>query len=203
VICIDPGHPSEVSAGDENINGITEAHANWIVAQKLREDLARAGFTVCMTKPREDTLVRNRDRAEIANQASAAMLIRLHCDVGRDSGYAVYYPDRVGTAEGRTGPSDSVRAWSRRAAIAVHAAMAEMLAGHLHDGGVLGDSKTFVGSKQGALTGSVFSEVPVVLVEMVVLSHPADARYIASDSGSSAIAAAIAAGVRGFVGAPR
>ena len=203
VICIDPGHPSEVSAGDSVINGITEAHANWIVAEKLREELAQMGYVVCMTKQREDTLVRNRDRAEIANRANAALLIRLHCDVGRDSGYAVYYPDRVGTAEGRTGPSDSVREMSRRAAQKIHAAMADRLARYLHDGGVLGDSKTFVGSKQGALSGSVFSQVPVVTVEMVVLSHKADAQFIASEAGSSQIAEAIAVGIRNVVGGSR
>jgi N-acetylmuramoyl-L-alanine amidase len=203
VVCIDPGHPSEVSAGDEVINGIAEAHANWIVAQKLREELAQMGYVVCMTKQREDTLVRNRDRAEIANRANAALLIRLHCDVGRDSGYAVYYPDRAGTAEGHRGPSDSVMEMSHRAALKIHAAMADRLARYLHDGGVLGDSKTFVGSKQGALTGSVFSQVPVVTVEMVVLSHKADAQFIASEAGSSQIAEAIAAGIRNVVGASR
>lgn len=199
VVCIDPGHPSEVSLGDDNINGITEAHADWLVAAKLRTALEARGITVCMTKEREDTLVRNRDRAEIANRAHAALLVRLHCDMGRDSGFAVYYPDRVGTAEGRTGPGDSVRAASQRAAVAMHAAIAAALGDRLHDGGVLGDSKTFVGEKQGALTGSIFSEVPVVLVEMAVLSHKRDAEFIASDRGSAAMADAIAAGAARFV----
>jgi len=199
IVCIDPGHPSEISLGDERINGITEAHADWIVALKLRAALEARGIVVCMTKSREDTLVRNRDRAEIANRAGAALLVRLHCDTGRDSGFAVYYPDRVGTAQGRTGPSDSVRASSQRAAAALHAAMRELLGADLHDGGLLGDSKTYIGGKQGALTGSIFSDVPVVTIEMVVLSHPADARFIRSDSGSSAMAAAIAAGVARFV----
>ena len=81
--------------------------------------------------------------------------------------------------------------------------MADRLARYLHDGGVLGDSKTFVGSKQGALTGSVFSQVPVVTVEMVVLSHKADAQFIESESGSSQIAEAIAAGIRNVVGGSR
>ena len=199
VVCIDPGHPSEVSLGDEVLHGITEAHADWIVAVKLRAALEARGISVCMTKEREDTLVRNRDRAEIANRAGAAMLVRLHCDTGRDSGFAVYYPDRLGTAEGRTGPSKSVRESSERAAAAVHAAMAELLVPPLHDGGLLGDSKTYIGGKQGALTGSIFSEVPVVTVEMVVLSHAKDAAFIRSDSGSSAIANAIAAGVARYV----
>ena len=199
VVCIDPGHPSEISLGDEVLHGITEAHADWIVAVKLRAAVEARGITVCMTKEREDTLVRNRDRAEIANHAFAALLIRLHCDTGRDSGFAVYYPDRTGTAEGRTGPSKSVREESKVAAAAIHLAMAARLVPPLHDGGVLGDSKTYIGGKQGALTGSIFSEVPVVTVEMVVLSHAKDAALIKSDSGSSAIANALAAGVAVFL----
>jgi len=201
IVCIDPGHPSEISLGDERINGITEAHADWVVALKLRADLEARGIVVCMTKSREDTLVRNRDRAEIANRAGAALLVRLHCDTGRDSGFAVYYPDRVGTAEGRTGPSDSVRARSERAAVAIHAALAEQLAGRLHDGGVLGDSRTYIGGQQGALTGSIFSSVPVVTIEMVVLSHRSDAKFIASDSGAAIMAAALAAGAARYVAA--
>ena len=201
VVCIDPGHPSEVSAGDVSLNGITEAHADWVVALKLRAALEARGITVCMTKAKQDTLVRNRDRAGIANRAGAALLVRLHCDTGRDSGFAIYYPDRMGTAEGRTGPSESVRASSAIAAIAVHAAMAGLLGGRLHDGGVLGDSKTYIGEKQGALTGSIFSEVPVITIEMVVLSHPRDAAFIRSDSGAAAMAGSIAAGVGRFLAA--
>ncbi len=203
IVCVDPGHPSEVSLGDERINGITEAHADWVVAVKLLEALEARGITVCLTKEREDTLVRNRDRAEIANRADAALLIRLHCDVGRDSGFAIYYPDRAGSAEGHTGPPKKVRAASKRAAIAMHAAMVELLGGRLHDGGVLGDSKTYIGRKQGALTGSVFSQVPVVTIEMLVLSHPSDAMFIRSDSGATAMAGAIAAGVARFVAVKR
>jgi N-acetylmuramoyl-L-alanine amidase len=203
VVCIDPGHPSEVSLGDERLNGTTEVHVAWTVAVKLRADLEARGITVCMTKDKQDTLVRNRERAEVANRAGAALLVRLHCDTGRDSGFVVYYPDRVGTAEGRTGPSDSVRARSERAAEIVHAAMAGALRGRLHDGGILGDSKTFIGEKQGALTGSIFSNVPVLTIEMVVLSHRSDAEFIRSDSGIAIMATAIADGAARFVAESR
>ncbi len=201
VVCIDPGHPSEVSLGNERLNGTTEVHVAWMVALKLRADLEARGISVCMTKGKQDTLVRNRDRAEIANRAGASVLVRLHCDTGRDSGFVVYYPDREGTTDGKTGPSASVRAASDSAAIAIHSAMAEALEGYLHDGGILGDSKTYVGSKQGALTGSIFSEVPVVTVELVVLSHERDARFIESDSGVALTSNAIAIGVARFVAA--
>jgi N-acetylmuramoyl-L-alanine amidase len=203
VVCIDPGHPSEISLGDERLNGTTEVHVAWTVALKLRAALEARGFTVCMTKDKQDTLVRNRERAEIANRAGASLLVRLHCDTGRDSGFVVYYPDRLGTAEGRTGPSDSVRARSERAAEVVHGAMSAALAGRLHDGGILGDSKTFIGEKQGALTGSIFSSVPVVTIEMVVLSHRSDAKFIESEGGATLMADAIAGGIQRYLSMTR
>jgi N-acetylmuramoyl-L-alanine amidase len=35
-----------------------------------------------------------------------------------------------------------------------------------------------VGARQGALTGSIFSQVPVVLIEMAVLTNPQDEAWI-------------------------
>ncbi len=195
--------PSEVSRGDERLNGTTEVHVAWMVALKLRADLEARGITVCMTKDKQDTLVRNRDRAEIANRAGALLLVRLHCDTGRDSGFVVYYPDREGTAEGKTGPSAAVRAASDGAAITIHAAMAEALAGLSPRRRHPRRLQDYIGSKQGALTGLDFLEVPVVTVEMVVLSHSEDARFIESDSGVALMANAIATGVAQFVASAR
>jgi N-acetylmuramoyl-L-alanine amidase len=57
-----------------------------------------------------------------------------------------------------------------------------------------------VGREQGgALTGSIYSEVPVVTVEMVVLSDKDDAEFIKREEGRRKMAAAIAEGVRRFV----
>ena len=74
-----------------------------------------------------------------------------------------------------------------------------MLGGQLKDGGVRGDSKTLVGSRQGALTGSIYSEIPVVLIEMVTLSNAHDARFITRVEGKSLMARAIADGVERYV----
>ena len=126
-------------------------------------------------------------------------MVRLHCDAGSGTGFALYYPDRQGTAEGRTGPSARVMTRSRAAAVALNTAMAALLSpAHLRNGGVLGDSRTYVGSQQGALTGSIFSEVPVVTVEMAVLTNRHDARFIGSPEGQARMAGAIIAGVRVF-----
>lgn len=201
VVAIDPGHPSEVSSGAEVQNGTTEVHVAWEVAVALQKLLREAGYNVVMTKSNEGQMVRNVERAAIGNRARAALMVRLHCDASSDSGYALYYPDRAGTAEGRTGPSADVMRRSAAAAESLHVAMTPLLTGRggLKDGGVRGDSKTLVGSRQGALTGSIFSEVPVVLIEMVTLSNAQDARFIKSDEGKALMASAIADGVRRYV----
>ena len=199
VIVVDPGHPSEVSSGAEVQNGTTEVHTAWEVALHLQKLLRERGYVVVMTKSIETQMVRNVERAEIGNRSRAALMVRLHCDASSDSGYAVYHPDRQGTVEGRTGPSTDVMRRSTAAAESLHVAMALLLAGQLKDGGVRGDSKTLVGSRQGALTGSIFSEIPVVLIEMVTLSNPHDARFIKSAAGKLLMARAIADGVQRYV----
>ena len=109
VVCIDPGHPSEVASGRNVQNGTNETHVAWVVATKLREALEARGYEVVLTKSSEDELVRNRDRAVVANRARAALMVRLHCDASVESGFAVYYPDRAGRAkDGTVGPGRSV-----------------------------------------------------------------------------------------------
>ncbi|HYE13557.1 MAG TPA: N-acetylmuramoyl-L-alanine amidase [Pyrinomonadaceae bacterium] len=202
VVCIDPGHPSEVASGRNEQNGTNETRVAWSVALKLRESLLARGYEVVMTKSAEGELVRNKDRALVANRARAALMVRLHCDASVERGFAIYYPDRPGRAkDGSTGPGSPVVEASRRAARAVHSGMAELLAGSLNDNGIRTDYQTKVGREQGgALTGSIFSEVPVVTIEMVVLSDPQDAEFIKSEEGQRRMAEAIAEGVGRFVG---
>ncbi|HKG13247.1 MAG TPA: N-acetylmuramoyl-L-alanine amidase [Pyrinomonadaceae bacterium] len=202
IVCIDPGHPSEVASGKNVQNGTSETRTNWAVATKLRDALEARGYEVVMTKASEDELVRNKDRAMVANRARASLMIRLHCDASAERGFAVYYPDRRGRAkDGTTGPGPSVIEESRRAAEALHSGLAEGLNDALEDNGVRTDFQTKVGRDQGgALTGSIFSEVPVVTIEMVVLSDDADASFIKTEDGQRRMAEAIARGVERYVG---
>lgn len=196
IVCLDPGHPSEVSSGAEMQNGTSEVHIAWKVALELKKILEAHGSKVVLTKSKENELVKNKDRALVANEANATLMVRLHCDASPDSGFAIYYPDRQGMKDGVTGPSETVMQRSRQAADSIHAAMAPALKGILKDGGVRGDSQTLIGSKQGALTGSIFSQVPVVTIEMVVLRNKSDAEFIKTRAGQRKMAQAIAAGVR-------
>ncbi|HEY2164219.1 MAG TPA: N-acetylmuramoyl-L-alanine amidase [Gemmatimonadaceae bacterium] len=194
-IVIDPGHPSEVSSGASMHNGTSEVHIVWLVAQRLATLLRAQGYAVVLTKPAERTMVTNVERARIGNAAKATLVVRLHCDASPDSGYAIYHPDREATVQGHTGPSKAVMGASAAAAESLHVSMSRTLAGKLKDGGVRGDSKTAIGAKQGALTGSVFSDVPVVLIEMVTLSNARDAAFIKQPAGQSLMAQAIAQGI--------
>jgi N-acetylmuramoyl-L-alanine amidase len=198
VICIDPGHPSEVGRGTTG-RRISEMALVWRVARDLAVTLQANGYNVVLTKSRETQFVRNRTRAEIANNAHARFMLRLHCDASSGTGFTVYYPDRQGVSHGVRGPSPEVLARSKAAAPVFHRTMASKLAGVFHDNGLQPDAKTAVGGKQGALTGSVFSKVPVVLVEMCVLTNPKDEELMLSRRGFAAMTEALAAAIRAVV----
>ena len=199
VVCLDPGHVSETSAGTESRDHtLTEAHVNWLVAQRLTRLLQSEGAIVVPTKMRETQVVTNRRRAEIANIAHADLFLRLHCDSGEQSGLATYYPDRRGTRFGVTGPSPGVMHESLIAASVFQPAVIESLHGALQDAGIKGDSQTGVGSKQGALTGSIFSHVPALTVEMCVLTNAHDYQFIRTSVGQAQMAQALQAGVNAY-----
>jgi N-acetylmuramoyl-L-alanine amidase len=181
-VCIDPGHPSEVGIGTRG-KRLTEVAVAWEIGTALRDRLTGRGVRVVLTKSREREFVRNLDRSAIANRARADLFLRLHCDAAAGSGFAVYFPSQPGTSGGKTGPSAEVLAASKQAADRFHAAMSRRLRSAHRDNGLKTDLATAVGARQGALTGSIFSEVPVLLVEMCVLTNPRDEAWIGSRAG--------------------
>jgi len=196
LICIDPGHPSENGIGAAT-GKLTEVGIAWRVAELLRDRIEQAGGKVAMTKHREREYVTNRRRAEIANEFHADLMLRLHCDDAPGvSGIATYYPDREGVAaDGFRGPSLAVREASEKLAKSFHTAMITELAGALADRGLLTDRQTAIGAKQGALTGSIRSRVPVLLVEMCVLNSRKDVAFVSAADGTKRLCEALFAGV--------
>ncbi len=197
-ICIDPGHPSENGIGTKG-KKTTEVGVAWDVAKRLMSLLEKDGYTVVLTKGSELEKVTNSNRAKIANRIKADYLVRLHCDAGAGTGLASYYPGATGRVGKVTGPSAQVISDSKRLAAKFHPAVIKSLAGKLADSGLKTDRKTKIGAQQGALTGSILSEVPVVLVEMCVLQNPKDEAFIATPSGKDAMAKAITAGIKAAI----
>jgi N-acetylmuramoyl-L-alanine amidase len=204
IIVVDPGHPSEVSSADQVQNGTTEVKMNWEVGLRLEQLIAQDPSLRCVkTRGSFGTVTTNRRRAEIANEVGAALMVRLHCDSGSGSGFTVYYPDRQGTAQGVTGPSQDVIAGSRVAAQCLQNGLSQALQTKLGANPIKGDSATLVGAKQGALTGSIFSKVPTVTVEMVFLNNANDAAFIKSAEGQNLLAQGLLAGIKDFVKTPK
>lgn len=199
LVCIDPGHPSETSDGAAS-GGLSENRLNWQVGLRLKQKLLARGIAVQMTKARENQNVTNRQRATIANNARADVLIRLHCDEGAGRGFAWYYPDRSGRKYGVSGPPRQVQVASREAATMINAAMIPVLKGQLSSNPVKTDAATFVGGNQGGvLTGSIFARVPTALIEMCFINRRSDARFIASGAGQDKMATALAVGIEHYL----
>ena len=194
-VCIDPGHPSENNDGRELLNGVREVEIVWTVAQALRKLLEENGYVVVLTKSSLGEYVTNKRRAEIANEAAADLMLRLHADSEGPSGFTIYYPRKQGQLKGVKGPSPEMIEASGRAAKTFHTALAVKLRGQLKDNGVKGDEQTFIGGKQGALTGSIYSEVPTLLVEMANLAKPDDAKWINNSENQQTLAEALRTGV--------
>ena len=199
VVCIDPGHPSETNSARTVQNGTTELKMNWEMAGKLADALRSKGIETVLTRKSRDEFVRNHTRAAIANDCQADLSLHLHCDAGPGRGYTIYYPNKQGTLEGRTGPPPRIIESSRHAAYLLHGGMASKLRGWLHDRGVRGDDRTKIGRATGTLTVSAFSEVPTVTVEMCFLSNRRDADFIKSQGGQAMMARALANGVVGYL----
>ena len=198
LVAIDPGHASETSQGASGPTGASEIPVNWAVGQRLKTLLEEAGYRVVLTKLVEEELVTNRHRAEIGTLHGADVMVRLHCDAGEHRGTATFYPDRQGQRWGVTGPSPEVIAGSEDFVNIFHPAMIRALGPDWPDLGIKGDSETFVGGRQGALTGSIFSTIPVVTVEMAVITQPEDEAFIGSTAGQDRMARAIFAGLEAY-----
>ncbi|MBF0405762.1 MAG: N-acetylmuramoyl-L-alanine amidase [Candidatus Riflebacteria bacterium] len=194
-VVLDPGHPSENGNGCTGF-GLKEFEINFEIAVEVKKILEQQpNIKVLFTKNEVNELVKNIQRAEIANNARADLLFRIHCDSGSGSGYALYYPDSQGTKDGKTGPSAEVIYKSRQAVEKIHSGIFSVLEGKLRDNGIKTDRQTFIGKKQGALTGSIFSQVPLVTIEMIFLSSKNDADFIRSLEGKKLMSQAIASGI--------
>jgi N-acetylmuramoyl-L-alanine amidase len=201
VVCIDPGHPSENGWGAHSASGVREVEVAWEVALLLEGYLKANGVQVKLTKGSVGERVTNRRRAEISNQTHADLFLRLHCDAGAEAhGVTFYYPDRASRMGDRYGPSVRVQRESRIAAQALRQTLMPYLRGHLADRGIKTDAQTHIGSKQGALTGSVYSDAPTVLIEMVSMGSKSDVDFISRPEGKDRYAKGLAAGILAYLG---
>jgi N-acetylmuramoyl-L-alanine amidase len=154
------------------------------VALKLRDELVRRGVTVVMVRTTQKVNISNSTRAKIANDAHAALFIRLHCDGSSSSrvrGVLTIVPatnrwtSRIVRKSARAG-RDIQTATIRRT--------------HAKNRGI---------AKRGDLSGFNWSKVPTALIEMGFMTNRAEDRKLASSAYQQKLAVGIADGTVRFL----
>jgi N-acetylmuramoyl-L-alanine amidase len=202
VVVVDPGHDLRANSATEPIGpgssarkikdgGGTsgEARVALAVSLRLRTLLEQAGVRVVMTRTRTaGTSMGNVARARIANQAGAALFLRVHADGSSD-------PSRRGThtlyPAWRRGWTDDIAGPSLRAARLLQSELVRALG--FPDAGL---------DRRGDITGFNWADVPAVLTELGFLTNAADRRVLTSGVGQQRAAAGLCRGVLRFLGQP-
>ena len=206
VVVLDPGHDLRSNLDTEPIgpgssvrkikdgggtrgvlSGLTEAELDLRVALRLRTLLERAGVRVVMTRTKTARRsIGNVARARIANQAGAALFLRIHADGSTDPsahGTHTLYPAL------RRGWTDDVYAASKRAAKVVQAEVVRALG--FPDRGL---------QERSDFTGFNWADVPVILVEIGFMTNPTEDRLLATGAYQRRAALGLCRGTLRFLG---
>lgn len=166
------------------VTGAPEHVVNLEVALLLKSRLEARGVRVVMVRESAAIDISNSERALLANEAGAALTVRLHCDGNNDSslrGVLTIVP----AANQWTG---AIVAPSRAAGELVHAAV--LAATGARDRGI---------SARGDMTGFNWSQVPAVIVEMGLMTNAEDDRLLSDRAYQERLATGIADGVVAYL----
>ena len=206
VVVIDPGHDARANLATEPIGpgsstrkikdgggthgvvtGVREPDLTLDVSLRLRRLLRAAGVRVVMTRTRTSgASMGNIVRARIANDAGAALFLRVHAD-GASSASA--RGTHTLTPALRRGWTDDVYASSRRAAALVQTELVRTLG--FPNRGI---------QERSDFTGFNWADVPVVLVEMGFMTNPTEDRALARPTVRQRAALGLCRGTLRFLG---
>ncbi len=204
VVCIDPGHQSRGDSSPEPIGpGATETKARVTggttgietriaeyevvlqISMNLKAHLEAAGVTVVMTRMTNDVSISNSERAAIANDAGAALFVRVHADGSTDpsrAGISTLYPGENRWTTPIASPS------SRAARLVQDAVVASTGAADL---GI---------KPRTDLSGFNWATVPSVLVECGFMTNPVEDRLLSSPHYQDKLAEGMARGILTYLG---
>ena len=206
VVVIDPGHDARANLATEPIgpgsttrkikdgggthgvvSGIREPELTLDVSLRLRRLLRTAGVRVVMTRTQTaGASMGNIARARIANDAGAALFLRVHAD-GASSVSA--RGTHTLTPALHRGWTDDVYAASRRAATLVQAELVRALG--FPSRGI---------QERSDFTGFNWADVPVILVEMGFMTNPTEDRALARSAVRGRAALGLCRGTLRFLG---
>ncbi len=204
VVVIDPGHQlyannalepvgpgsttmkAKVSAGTASVNtGSPESALVLQVGLKLRDLLRSRGIDVVMTRETQDVNISNAERAQLANEAGADLFVRIHADGATDpavNGILMLYPATI------TGWTDDISSDSLRAAtIALQEMVKET------------GAKNRGLSARSDIAGFNWSDVPVFLPEIGLMTNPVEDAKLATDAYQDKLVVALARSILCFL----
>ena len=199
IIVIDPGHGPWVNLDMEPIapgseitkrkygigaagivTGTLEREINLNVSLMVRDLLEQDGYTVIMTRTDHTVISSNIDRANLANEHNADLMIRVHSDSFHDSsihGASMLVPGKVGYAV------DIVDISRIYGEIILNTLTKEL---GMKNRGVITRTDQ---------TGFNWSKVPIMTVELGFLSNPDEDRLLSSKDYQTKLAQALYKGI--------
>jgi N-acetylmuramoyl-L-alanine amidase len=205
VVVIDPGHQAKadygqepvgpgststkdkVSSGTRSVNtGTPESQLVLTIGLRLRDSLQAHGIQVVMTRTTQDVSVSNIQRAQIANEAGANLFVRIHADGAGDTsihGILMLYPANI------KGWTDDIAAESKRAA---DLALSKLVA-------TTGARNRGL-SARSDLSGFNWSDVPVILPEIGLMTNRAEDALLATDDYQDKIVQGLTEAILDFLG---
>lgn len=205
LVCIDAGHQAhgnsetepdgpgsttykaKVASGTSGVaSGLTEAQLNLTVSLQLRDELIARGYNVLMIRESQDVDISNAERAQMANNAGADILVRIHAN-GSDnadvSGVLTMSPTAANPYI-----SSLYAACHSLSECVVNAICAET--GAVNRGIYETDT----------MSGINWAAIPVTIVEMGYMTNPAEDLLMASADYQAKLVTGIANGIDAYFG---
>jgi N-acetylmuramoyl-L-alanine amidase len=203
IICIDPGHQQKADLSTENIGpgsnqvkpkvtggtrGITTGTPEYKLTLEASDILGKLleekGFKVVYTRTTNNVNVSNKQRAEMANRSKAVLFIRLHADGSTDRnvrGFSILTPSSKNPYT-QSIYKDSLKA-------------SELILDHVKaDRNVIVKGISF----RDDLSGTNWSHVPTVLIEMGFMTNPIEDQNLSNRTYLTHLMGDVSRGIAGF-----
>lgn len=166
--------------------GVNEYELTLQVALKLKEELLERGYRVVMTRETHDIDISNIDRCQIAEEAGADIMVRIHANGSEDS--SVSGALTIAPTETNPDTQDIYEDSMRLSRLVIDSYCAAT---------GLGNRDIWITDE---MTGINWSNIPVTYLEMGFMTNPGDDQYMCEESNQSVMAGGIADGIDAYFG---
>lgn len=178
--------PRIVTGTQGSTTGLAEYDLNLSVSLLLQQELQNRGYQVLMTRTTNDINISNIERADVANQAGADIMVRIHANGSEDSSVS----GALTMAPSASNPYVGYM-YNECNALASCIINAYCAATGLANDGIM---------ETDTMTGINWCQVPVAIVEMGFMTNPGDDTYMADPGNQAVMASGIADGIDQYFG---